>query len=155
MAKIQYIKCPRCELNYIDSRQEICDVCKEELGQPINAPAEEEEEERELCPICKTNYMNFGEEMCEQCAMERNEGTSEDDGWREYLDDEPEVMDEDEALPLEELQEDEFNESFDDEEDFSEDDGFDDFDDEDDETFEEDGEYDDDFDDVDDEDDDE
>ena len=29
---VRYIKCPRCELNYIDSeKQEYCDVCLKEM----------------------------------------------------------------------------------------------------------------------------
>lgn len=30
---MKYIKCPKCELNYIDAdKQEMCDVCLEELS---------------------------------------------------------------------------------------------------------------------------
>ena len=28
---VAYIKCPRCDLNYISEEQEYCDVCKAEL----------------------------------------------------------------------------------------------------------------------------
>ncbi len=115
MGKIHYIKCPRCELNYIDARQDMCDVCKEELGKPINEPYEEEE--RELCPLCKQNYLNYGEEICEQCASEKAENPEEDEGWRNYLDEEDVVdEEEDEMLPLEGLQDEELNEVYDEEE---------------------------------------
>ena len=32
MEKKTHILCPRCELNYLNSREKYCDVCKAELG---------------------------------------------------------------------------------------------------------------------------
>ena len=29
--KVQYIKCPRCELNYIVKKDKFCEVCKQEM----------------------------------------------------------------------------------------------------------------------------
>ena len=52
-----YIKCPRCDLNYIREEEEYCDVCKAELKfcpQLIFAVDEDEVEMGEkLCPFCK------------------------------------------------------------------------------------------------------
>mgnify|MGYP002795679391 CR=1 FL=1 len=110
MAKITYKKCPRCELNYIDSRQDMCDVCKAELDLAPNTLIEDDEEEtRELCPICKINYIEEGEEMCESCAEElaakKNEENLDDDSWKDYVDEDlDDEGDEDEMeIPLEEL----------------------------------------------------
>lgn len=122
MTKITYKKCPRCELNYIDSRQDMCDICKAELNLAPNTLIEDDEEEtKELCPICKVNYIDIGEEMCESCAEElaaKKAEEEEADDWKEFVDEDIADGEEDEAMeiPLEELQDDEFNDSFDDEE---------------------------------------
>ena len=63
MGKVKYVKCPRCDLNYMDSRQEYCDFCKAELGMKSNLVIEDEDEDvgldeelTKLCPICKRVY---------------------------------------------------------------------------------------------------
>ena len=101
-----YIKCPRCELNYIKRGEEYCDVCKAELKkgpQLVFAIDDEEEQEAlDLCPICHQNYLKDGETMCESCARERErqearDVTEEDDNsWQEYMDDNEEDEEEDE-----------------------------------------------------------
>ena len=101
---VRYIKCPRCELNYIDPEvQEYCDVCLKELkGIRTDADEMEEEEENEplteLCPVCGENMMRAGEKMCEECRRksefeeEPDPENEDDDEWREYLDDETDDM---------------------------------------------------------------
>lgn len=94
---VRYIKCPRCELNYIDAeKQEYCDVCLKELkGIPTDLDEIEEVEEvaTELCPICGENMMRAGEKMCDECRRKTDYETEEpdpeddDDEWRNYLDD--------------------------------------------------------------------
>lgn len=91
------MKCPRCELNYIDAeKQEYCDVCLKELkGIPTDLDEIEEVEEvaTELCPICGENMMRAGEKMCDECRRKTDYETEEpdpeddDDEWRNYLDD--------------------------------------------------------------------
>ena len=95
---VRYIKCPRCELNYIDGeKQSYCDVCMKEMkGMKTDADELEEEEENELptelCPICVENMMRSGDKMCEECRKkaeidEEEPDPEEDDEWRNYLDD--------------------------------------------------------------------
>ncbi|MCD8286828.1 MAG: hypothetical protein LUD50_06365 [Clostridia bacterium] len=112
---IRYIKCPRCELNYIDAdRQEYCDVCIAEMkGSRLQfadlddddyGALDEELEEAELCPICGINRLRPGETMCEECrAKQEYEGEDDtqqpdeeeedeldpdrEDEWQRYLDD--------------------------------------------------------------------
>ena len=50
---VRYIKCPRCELNYIDGeKQDYCDVCLKELkGLPTDADEIEEAEIRVAVPM--------------------------------------------------------------------------------------------------------
>jgi hypothetical protein len=100
---VRYIKCPRCELNYIDGdTQEYCDVCIAEMkGSKLKfADLDDEEleeeleaETEELCPICGVNYIKYGEKMCESCRKnseyeeEENADPDQDDEWKNYLDD--------------------------------------------------------------------
>ncbi len=95
---VRYIKCPRCELNYIDAeKQDYCDVCLKEMkGLKTDADELEEEEDKELptelCPVCGENMMRAGEQMCDECRKkaeleEEEADPEEDDEWRNYLDD--------------------------------------------------------------------
>ena len=133
---VRYIKCPRCELNYIDAdKQEYCDVCIAEMkGNKLQfADLEDEEldeaidaENTELCPVCGVNRMRFGEAMCDACRRkseyeeEEEVDPDKDEEWKSYLDDDMEDL----TLDDEELEE-EFKEEEEDEEE-SEADDFDD-----------------------------
>ena len=101
---VHYMKCPRCELNYIDAeKQEYCDVCLREmkgLSSDIDEIEEVEEEiPTELCPVCGENMMRPGEKMCDECKKKAEYEAEEpdpedDDEWREYLDDDTDDIDE-------------------------------------------------------------
>lgn len=142
----EYIKCPRCELNYIIKKDKFCDVCKSEMKAGIleENDFDDFEEGLELCPMCKVNYISEGETMCSTCHEEKVEGIKKDDDpdWRGYVekaDDEEEDLD---LLPVEEdddldeemkgafaedLDEGDFDEEIEEEEEsFVEDDDFDD-----------------------------
>ncbi len=75
MKPTQYIRCPRCELNYIQKKDKYCAVCKAEMS----AKKEDfiDDLDLDLCPICKTNYIQSDEVMCPSCLKER--GIDEDD----------------------------------------------------------------------------
>ena len=96
MKKPVYIRCPRCELNYIEKKEKLCSVCKAELS------AKKDELigdlDLELCPICKTNYIQPDEIMCATCLKEhQSEDSDINTDWEEYLNrDEEEVVYEDE-----------------------------------------------------------
>ena len=88
---MHYIKCPRCELNYIDAdAQDYCDVCQKEMkGLPTGTEDIEEAEEdlpTELCPICGENMIRPGEKMCEECRKKAD---------YEETDPDPDDLDED------------------------------------------------------------
>lgn len=73
---VKYIKCPRCELNYIDSeKQEYCDVCLAELqGSKLKfADLDEDDdlEKTELCPVCGVNYMRFATRCATNAEKQR------------------------------------------------------------------------------------
>lgn len=100
---VKYIKCPRCDLNYIDSeKQEYCDVCIAEMkGNRLQfADFDDDEleavdaelETEEICPVCGINPLRAGEKMCESCrqqqAYEEDEDVDidKDEEWKNYLD---------------------------------------------------------------------
>ncbi len=118
---IKYVKCPRCELNYIDAdKQEFCDVCIAEMkGNKLQfADLDDEDfdkviesEGTELCPICGVNYMPYGESMCESCKKKEEGDVDEeidpdqDEEWKNYLDDDTEDLSLEDAELDEELKE--------------------------------------------------
>ena len=80
MAKVEYVRCPRCELNYIEKGQQYCKVCEAELSSKGNREiSDEEAKELNLCPICKINYLMDDEEICSECATEKAIHENEDE----------------------------------------------------------------------------
>ena len=81
-----FIRCPRCELNYIKKADQYCDVCKKEM----KLIKSDDLDDLELCPICKINYINPDEDICPQCAKEREYEDGENgkydrnDEWSSY-----------------------------------------------------------------------
>ena len=118
---VKYIKCPRCELNYIDpEKQDYCDVCIAEMkGNKLEfADLDDEELEEELeneageiCPVCGVNHMRFGETMCDACKQKSeyeddvDVDPDKDEEWKNYLDDDTDVLTLDDAELDEELKE--------------------------------------------------
>ena len=134
---VRKVKCPRCELNYIDEeKQEYCDVCLAELhGDKLQfADLDEEEleeldgelEQEELCPVCGVNTLRYGEKLCESCKQKASEYETEEDidiekdeEWKNYLDEDDGDLTVDDDTLQEELDaeldgEEEEEESFDD-----------------------------------------
>ncbi|MDE7163470.1 MAG: hypothetical protein K2O44_05270 [Clostridia bacterium] len=117
----KYIKCPRCELNFIiEGKQEYCDVCIAEMkGNKLEfadledeeLEAELENESMELCPVCGINNMRFGETMCEACKKQSEyeedivEDDEQDEEWKSYLTEDTEDLSLDEEELAEELAE--------------------------------------------------
>lgn len=77
----KYKKCPRCELNWIPIEEELCEVCKAELGKASKISLleddDEVEEEERICPICKVNYLEPDEDICAACREEQANAQSE------------------------------------------------------------------------------
>ena len=134
---VRYVKCPRCELNYIDEeKQEYCDVCLAELHGDKSQFADLDEEEleeldgeleqEELCPVCGVNTLRYGEKLCESCKQKASEYETEEDidiekdeEWKNYLDEDDGDLTVDDDTLQEELDaeldgEEEEEESFDD-----------------------------------------
>ena len=59
-----FIKCPRCELNYIKEEEQYCSVCKREMKGEVH------EDPFELCSICNENPVMPGKDVCLICYKE-------------------------------------------------------------------------------------
>ena len=71
------IRCPRCELNYMEESEEMCSVCRRELRGET-----EQFYTIELCSECGENPVVPGHELCANCLKEmqqRDDDTSTDD----------------------------------------------------------------------------
>ena len=62
-----FIKCPRCELNYIREEELYCPVCKREMK------GESHDDPFELCSICNENPVMPGKDVCYMCYKEMNQ----------------------------------------------------------------------------------
>lgn len=70
-----YIRCPRCELNFIKKKDKYCSVCKREMEAAFKKSDELDMDlgtDFDICPICHTNYIREDEEMCATCQRERD-----------------------------------------------------------------------------------
>lgn len=65
------IKCPRCELNYIQDTEGYCKVCKREMK------GEVQREEIEMCTICNEAPALPGKDACLFCLKEMNANKNE------------------------------------------------------------------------------
>lgn len=75
MAKNEYKRCPRCELNYILATDKLCSVCKKEVESAFHGGDDDDFDlsgDYDICPICKTNYIREDEDVCANCARERD-----------------------------------------------------------------------------------
>ena len=62
-----FMKCPRCELNYIREEEQYCSVCKREMKGEVH------EDPFELCSICNENPVMPGKDVCLICYKEMNQ----------------------------------------------------------------------------------
>ena len=62
-----FIKCPRCELNYIREEEQYCSVCKREMKGEVH------EDPFEMCSICNENPVMPGKDVCLMCYKEMNQ----------------------------------------------------------------------------------
>ncbi len=59
-----FVKCPKCELNYMDENDKECKVCYREIH-GTDMP-----EETELCTICNEAPVMAGKDVCHFCYKE-------------------------------------------------------------------------------------
>lgn len=68
---MKLIKCPRCELNYIQESEKFCTVCLREMkGEAV-------QDEMELCSVCNAAPALPGKDVCLSCHKEMLAGGDE------------------------------------------------------------------------------
>jgi len=60
------VKCPKCELNYMEETDKMCRVCFREIH------GTEMPEEQEMCTICNEVPVMQGKVFCQTCFREMN-----------------------------------------------------------------------------------
>lgn len=65
------IKCPRCELNYIQEGEGYCKICKREMK------GESRRDEIEMCTVCNEAPALPGKDVCLFCLKEMNANSSD------------------------------------------------------------------------------
>jgi hypothetical protein len=109
--KVEYIICPRCEINYINKVDQYCNVCKAEMGlvdRSILMPDFDELGEDKLCPICNINYIAEDEEICFLCAKDKSEkavSIETEEDWSKDITDTDAVVEEELEISLTDLEE--------------------------------------------------
>ncbi len=129
-APMKLVKCPRCELNYMNETDELCKICYREVH------GAEPQEEPDICSECNVERAFPGKDLCIFCLNEQKKSgvhpkvgedepvdISMDDvsGMEEIIpamdEDDPEFNDMGDALSLEELSEQEDQDDDEDDED--------------------------------------
>ncbi len=68
---MKLIKCPRCELNYIQENEKLCKVCQREMK------GSQTDDELELCSVCNAAPALPGHDVCLSCLKEMSNGAVE------------------------------------------------------------------------------
>ena len=63
---MKFVKCPRCELNYITESERYCKVCLREMK------GDSAQDEVELCSVCNEAPALPGRDVCLFCLKEMN-----------------------------------------------------------------------------------
>ena len=92
------VKCPRCELNYMNDTDKMCSVCRREVRGET-----EQFEMIELCSECGENPVVPGQELCAACLKEQARRTESMDG-DETIEHEPANIEIDSVSTMDEIE---------------------------------------------------
>ena len=67
---MKFLKCPRCELNYIMASEKYCKVCMREMK------GDNAHDEIEMCSVCSENPVLPGRDICLFCLKEMSSQTA-------------------------------------------------------------------------------
>lgn len=70
---MSFVKCPRCEINYMQDTEEMCSVCRKEVRGEV-----ETFDLIEMCSECGENPVVPGHELCAECLKEHSARHSDD-----------------------------------------------------------------------------
>lgn len=94
-----WVICPRCELNYIQEGEKMCDVCRKEVR-----GEQEIEEIIEMCSECGEHPVVPGSEFCAFCLKEMNHHESSTDEDRDMMPSDANVVGIDSISSMEEIE---------------------------------------------------
>ena len=80
------VKCPRCELNYMNDTDEMCSVCRREVR-----GESEQFDMIELCSECGENPVVPGYELCAGCLKELQRRTAAETTDEAIVHDDPKI----------------------------------------------------------------
>jgi len=92
------VKCPRCELNYMNDTDTMCSVCRREVRGET-----EQFEMIELCSECGENPVVPGQELCAFCLKEQARRAESMDG-DETIEHEPASIEIDSVSTMDEIE---------------------------------------------------
>ena len=92
------VKCPRCELNYMNDTDKMCTVCRREVRGET-----EQFEMIELCSECGENPVVPGQELCAFCLKEQSKRSETMDG-DENIEHEPTSIEIDSVSTMDEIE---------------------------------------------------
>ena len=69
---MKLVKCPRCDLNYIQENEKLCPVCLRDMK------GEQVRDEMDLCSVCNAAPSLPGKDVCLSCYKEMSEGGTSD-----------------------------------------------------------------------------
>ena len=92
------VKCPRCELNYMNDTDKMCSVCRREVRGET-----EQFEMIELCSECGENPVVPGQELCAFCLKEQARRAESIDG-DETIEREPASIEIDSVSTMDEIE---------------------------------------------------
>lgn len=67
---MKLVKCPRCDLNYIQETEKLCKVCLREMK------GAQTDDDMELCSVCNEAPALPGRDVCLSCLKEMSNATS-------------------------------------------------------------------------------
>ena len=91
------VKCPRCELNYMNDTDTMCSVCRREVK-----GESEQFELVELCSECGENPVVPGQELCAYCLKEQARRDSMDN--EDTMEHEPTSIEIDSVSTMDEIE---------------------------------------------------
>ena len=94
---MRFVKCPRCELNYIKEDEQYCSVCLREMNGEIH------DEPYELCSICNENPCMPGKDVCYACYKEMTQQQNLGDSSEDDEEDRDVEIDMEEVSEMEEI----------------------------------------------------
>jgi RNA polymerase subunit RPABC4/transcription elongation factor Spt4 len=67
---MKYLRCLRCELNYVKEGEQLCSLCKQEISGKYG-DYESVNIDEDICPYCEKNKLDYHEDICKACKNKK------------------------------------------------------------------------------------